>query len=353
MKILLVGFNLSGAMGDNFKYLVENLPKYDNRVNEWFVLTTKTNTYKSDNVDTYCLDYNKHNLFSIVKNCFEIKKIVDRINPSVIFITTPNLVYNLLLATLYGKRLVYYLHDPIPHEGEKFMRKALLTIQNKYVADKARDIIVASDNLMQTIKSKAIRIKTSVIELGLLDNLVYPQFKNNKKTVDMLFFGRIEEYKGLDVLVKALYRLKEEQKNYSYKVIGKGDITPYELDFKKLNVRVINNYISDKDLALELSQSKVVVLPYKNATGSQTIQAANYYYCPVIASDVGCFVDYIVDKKTGLLFHSGDEIGLAENIKKMLDDNNYKNYTKNLDDWLESKFSTRQICNKYYMLFDK
>ena len=33
MKILLVGFNLSDAMGDNFKYLVENLPKYDNRVN--------------------------------------------------------------------------------------------------------------------------------------------------------------------------------------------------------------------------------------------------------------------------------------------------------------------------------
>lgn len=353
MKILLIGFNLSGAMGDNFRYLVENLPKYDGGKNKWFMLTTKSNVYRSDNVNAFCVDYNKHNLLSVVRNCFEIKKIVDRINPSIIFVATPNLVYNLLLATLYGEKIVYYLHDPIPHEGEKFMRKVLLTIQNKYVAAKAQDIVVASDNLIQTIKSQTYRMKTSVIELGLLDNMVYPQFKDNKKIVDILFFGRIEEYKGLDVLVKALYRLKEEQKCYSCKVIGKGDITPYEWDLKKLNVTIINDYITDKDLALELSQSKIVVLPYKNATGSQTIQLANYYHCPVIASDVGCFVDYIMDNKTGLLFHSGDEIELAETIKKMFDSNKYEDYAKNLDDWIEKKFSTQRICNKYYMLFDK
>ena len=344
MKILLVGFNLSGAMGDNFKYLLKNLPEFDCKKNEWFVLTTNFNTYKNKSVYEYNVDYNKKNILNILKNCIKIKKIVKDIEPSVIFIATPNLVYNVMLTMFYGEKIVYYLHDPIPHEGERFLRKILLQIQNKYISEKSREVVVASNNVKMLIKSKKIRKKTSIIELGILDNLIYPQFKNNKKKLDILFFGRIEAYKGLDVLIKALYCLEKEKKFYSCKVIGKGDIVPYQADLKKLNVEVVNDYISDRDLALELSQSKIVVLPYKNATGSQTIQAANYYHCPVIASDVGCFVDYIIDKKTGLLFHSGDEEDLADNIKEMLD---------NLDEWFENKFSTRLICEKYYMLFDK
>lgn len=350
MKILLVGFNLSGAMGDGFRYFLKNLPEYDNGKFDWYGLTIKECTEKYTLIQMLYVCYKKKNIKKLIQTCIQIKKYIEKIKPDKILILTPNLIFNSLIGILYNEKIIYLLHDPIPHEGESIFRKIVLKLQNGFMVRRAKKIVVASENLVNMISNKRIRKKTYVIELGLLNNLIYPEFQSYKKEIDILFFGRIEKYKGLDILVNALNELNKQGKMYTCEIIGKGNISEYILDANLNNIHIVNEYVSDKELAKKIAKSKVVVLPYRTATGTQTIQTAYYYFCPVIASNVGCFIDYVKNNQTGKIFQSGDYIDLAKKIQEIFEQNEYENYKLSITQLLESKFSEKRLCEKYYQL---
>ena len=50
-------------------------------------------------------------------------------------------------------------------------------------------------------------------------------------------------------------------------------------------------------------------------------QAANK---PIVATDVGGIRDIVIENKTGLLSKSGDLKGLANNLRKLIDDDNLR-----------------------------
>lgn len=357
MNILLVGFNIDGAMGDNFNFLVNNLTK--NMKYDWFVLTSNKNSnLKFNEGKVLKVSYSIKSPIRILNECNRINKFVKKNKIDRIIILTPNLLYNIFLSIKFVKmRNIYYLHDPKPHSGEGKIRTIILKLQNYLCCSLASKVIVASEFLKKEIIDNNIlninEDKLHVIYLGMLDNLKFENVEINERKSDVLFFGRIEEYKGIEVLCEAIKKINKDNLLIKCKIIGKGDIYKYIKEEDISSFEINNNYVDDYKLAEEIAGTKVVVFPYKNATGTQTIQVAYYYKKPVIVSNVGCFNDYVLNAETGYIFENGNVDELANLIKKIIKNKSMRNDMGiNGRRFLQNKFKTEEIIKKYYEVLE-
>ena len=158
--------------------------------------------------------------------------------------------------------------------------------------------------------------------LGIYDNIrafVSPDTKPKPKNV--LFFGRISPYKGLEYLCEAMKLVHEEIPDASLTIARSGkmyfDIEPYK-HFGNIEVR--NHYIDMTELSDMLSRCSISVCPYTDATQSGVIMTSFSLYKPVVATNVGGLGEMIDDRKSGLLVSPKDPKALAEAIISLLSD---------------------------------
>ena len=130
----------------------------------------------------------------------------------------------------------------------------------------------------------------------------------------LLFFGLIREYKGLDVLLRALPRIADA------KLIVAGDpldpVQPVERDRVEWRLR----YIDEPEVAELMEQAAVVVLPYRKLDSSGVLATAIGYRRPVVVSDVGSLGEIVREFRAGLVVPPGDEAALAAACSSLLGD---------------------------------
>ena len=121
----------------------------------------------------------------------------------------------------------------------------------------------------------------------------------------LLFFGLIREYKGLDLLLKAMS--DERLDNYPLKLIVAGEFyekkEPYlqmidNLDIKD-RVIICDKYIPDEEVKNFFNLADMVVQPYKSATQSGVTQVAYHFERPMLVTDVGGLREIVSDGKVG------------------------------------------------------
>jgi glycosyltransferase involved in cell wall biosynthesis len=184
-------------------------------------------------------------------------------------------------------------------------------------------VAVACDCLKQDVTERygvpAERVISSFH--GVLDNLIFELTPPPVRDIDVLFFGRIAAYKGVDVLLEAVRALGSRGAPPKVVIAGPGSFplapTP--------GVTVLNRYVDDRELATLVARARIVAMPYRDATGSQVPQTAFAYGTPVVASSVGCLREYIEDGVTGLLVPPGDSRQLADAIERILRDSRFWN----------------------------
>jgi glycosyltransferase involved in cell wall biosynthesis len=111
---------------------------------------------------------------------------------------------------------------------------------------------------------------------------------------NLLFFGVIRPYKGLEDLVAAFDAIPPEQiEQYWLTVVGEtweGWTLPAELigaSRYRDRITFVNRYVHDKELDACLRGADAVVLPYRRSSLSGPLHVAMGYGLPVIMSDVG------------------------------------------------------------------
>jgi len=123
----------------------------------------------------------------------------------------------------------------------------------------------------------------------------------------MLFFGFIRDYKGLDLVLKAL--ADERIKKSGMKLIVAGEFYSNEETYMQLieelgvadQVILKTEFIPDDQVAHYFNAADVVVQPYKNATQSGVTQIAYHFEKSMIVTNVGGLAEIVPDRVSGLI----------------------------------------------------
>jgi len=253
-----------------------------------------------------------------------------------------------LLPFIANKKIIATIHDPVPHKGEKSIKKNIIHWIYSVVIDEYLFYSIYALNQFLAIRP-TLHNKTSILKLlpyTYINNFKRPTSKSEKY---ILYFGRISAYKGVDLLVDASDYISKRYPSLKICIAGKphGD---YTLDLTgKKNVQYINSYLSIGDLAKLIQHSLFIVCPYKEATQSGVLMTALAMKKPVLATSVGAFAEYIKPGVNGILVDSSVS-GIQNGITQMLTDDYYLELGENIEH--ESNEVVRQHnYNKYKQLY--
>jgi glycosyltransferase involved in cell wall biosynthesis len=245
------------------------------------------------------------------------------LQPDLVHVVAPH-VWNLPLV-LWLRRLripvVYTLHDLDPHYGTAF--SGLMRLFNSRIVYLVDRLFVYGQVYRQRLEAAGLSSdRIAVIPLlhlflgyqqeqALWQALNQPGWVTHEPFV--LFFGRLEPYKGLDVLLDA-FRLWSPD-NVKLLVAGRGDISAFSRGHPlPSNVQVLNGHVRD-DQAIQLFRTcGLLALPYIDATQSALIAAAYAFRKPVLVTRAGALPEYVEAGKTGFVVAPGDALALAQTL---------------------------------------
>ncbi len=174
------------------------------------------------------------------------------------------------------------------------------------------------------------------------------------KEINILFFGLVRDYKGLDFLIKALsdprlqgFPIHLTVAGEFYEPQGKYDEIISQLGLK--NITIHNKFIANEDVKNYFCACDLVVLPYKTATQSGVTQIAFHFERPMLVTDVGGLAEIVKHGKSGYVCQPNPQ-SLADSLY---------DFCENRTDFSESlieekkKFSWASMTNAIRELYNK
>lgn len=223
-------------------------------------------------------------------------------------------VWNLPIMLFCKKRsnIFQMIHDVIPHKGDK--GASLVDFMNKIVCKLAHNIILCNEKYVQTLCENYKIAVTKVKSIDMWRR--YGEYNSPIHSNRVLFFGRINPYKGANNLLEIVNFCP----NVHFDVVGKVDSQVEELIVelrKQKNVSVKSGYVSDEEMKAAFIDSDWVIVPYNTATQSGVIVDAYKYSRPVIAFNVGAVEEQVEDGKSGFLVEAGNNVAFANKINEV------------------------------------
>lgn len=266
----------------------------------------------------YFLNRTKSSVKSIdyIRIMKKMCNMIEKFHPDVIHTTiVPDTVE--LLLYKFRSKMVITMHDPFLHSGKSNLR----SIIHRYIAIKLIPKIVLLNTVQKNKFINTYKIKRDRILINKLGAYTFlnkchsPIHKRDSETINLLFFGHIASYKGLEYLMRAMPIIRAKIPNINLTIAGGGnlyfDYAPYtNLEYIKL----INRYVSMDELATLLERCSVVVCPYKDATQSGVIMSAFAMNRIVVASNVGGLAEQVQNGVTGVLVRPCEVQELADAI---------------------------------------
>lgn len=206
-------------------------------------------------------------------------------------------------------KVVAVLHNVVPHEKQVFS-KAL----SRYFVSSVDGFVYLSRSVGDDLK-----VFDAIKPRAFSPHPVYDNFGEKLSRSEalkelgldaskryLLFFGFIRDYKGLDLLLKAMAEpcMKAEK---DVELIVAGEFYGNEEKYKTLErdlglqgkVRWFSDFIPDEKVKLFFSAADLIVQPYKSATQSGVTQIAYHFEKPMVVTNVGGLPEIVPDGKAG------------------------------------------------------
>lgn len=283
---------------------------------------------------------------------------IDKIHPDYIWYMDDSVICSNVGTYLNEEiKQLLILHDAGTHHptNHKSIRTVLVEkyteMVNKRFYKRVHRFVLLSQESMKTFCQLYPSYSGKAVMMTLGAHL--PDVDEEKPTeiyIDdqyLLFFGRIDKYKGIGNLLDA-YRAVSD-KAFPLIIAGGGKFTDKE---KKLidgcnNLTVINRYIGDGEMKWLLHHMAVAVLPYIEATQSGIIPLAYLFGKPVIVSDVAGLTQFVLDGETGKICRSEEEWKKAlinvSSKKHNIKENKIRDYYQTHMDWNKN---IRELFNR-------
>ncbi len=248
-----------------------------------------------------------------------LRKLLSEAGVDVYHIVSPhewNPILALVIRSL-GRPLIYTVHDPSPHIGAPLRMR----IANWLSVRLADALVVLTKQGRRQLLAQGFRAnRVFVIPLGVFTSFAQRSQDRGKAENLILFFGRIEPYKGLEVLLSAFSNIQAALPGWKLMIAGLGS-PPVPAELAGINsVEFVNRYISDEEVAVMMRRARFVVLPYLEATQSAVVTTAYAFGKPVVVTRVGGLPDMVVQGKTGLVIPPNDAKALGRAIKALAGD---------------------------------
>ncbi|HEV7665716.1 MAG TPA: glycosyltransferase family 4 protein [Chloroflexota bacterium] len=249
---------------------------------------------------------------------------IRRVNPHVIHFDEGSRRMLLNLIELGTAPMVLTIHDPENHSGERHWRSEL----DRYFFLKRASRVLLYNRALQPEFARHYSLRGGHVRTTQLG--VHHVFREwavgpiprGGRTV--LFYGRLSQYKGLEVLYAAAPLVAQRVPNVRFVVAGRAAPNYRPPSPPRLtnggSIDVIDQYIGNTHLANLLAGAHVVVCPYLDATQSGVVLTAFAFEKPVVATRVGGLPEYIDEGQTGLLVPPYDAEALAAALERILTD---------------------------------
>ena len=271
--------------------------------------------------------------------------------------------FNLRLARRFGFRVVATVHDieSLHHTGAGIQNEKYL----KFL--KVIDRVIVHNRFTKTeLTGRLPGIDEQMIHIIPPTDLD-PVFERNiprsgaRKALGLdlpedskiiLFFGKIKETKGLDILIRAFAGIK--MKNVFLIIAGrswKSDLQKFidlieTLDLKE-RVILRLEYIKNSDLPYFFRAADIVALPYRKVYNSSVLLRALDYGTTPVVSDLAVFREMVTDRYNGLIFKKDDIKDLARVFSDALDDDELRDrIEKNGEEYIRENYSLEKIGEK-------
>lgn len=243
-------------------------------------------------------------------------------------ILVEGIILNLSLRFL-SRRYLYTAHNILPHNrrNSAFFRFIYLIIYR--IPDV---VLVHTEEGARLLKEQfGVPVnKIKVISIGLNEEVpVTPLsrqearhmlgYTNEDRTI--LFFGRIDEYKGLHLLLEAFDGL--EIKNSKLLVAGSLRNAPYAsmitakigASARKADIRIDFRIVPNEEIEGLFKAADVLCLPYLHITQSGILFLSARFGTPVVCTNVGSLSDYVTPE-SGLVAQSNDSVGIKAALEQ-------------------------------------
>lgn len=218
-----------------------------------------------------------------------------------------------------GIRILFLCHNVVEHEMTEWKMMV-----SKLVLSQGSHFFMHSEAEAARLKALLPKADISVHPHPVYHQFPAPRVKHRRRAkLELLFFGLVRPYKGLDVLIEAMHQLKKE--DIFLTIAGewwyKDETLKKRIEAVKGRIEVVDRYITEEEAAAFFSRADVIVLPYRHATGSGVIPLAYHYGKPVITTTVGGLPEVVIDGVSGRLVKPEDPDALAKVLQEFLQKN--------------------------------
>ena len=194
---------------------------------------------------------------------------------------------------------------------------------HKYVHAISRDVLDRAESDF----GKAGAAK--VVHLGVQDQTRGRRARLFGSRVRVLFVGRLERRKGVDLLLDAAAKLIGERLDIEFDLVGSSSIhteladQSYEQWFRRtfagqadiLSRVSFAGQVNEDELHGHYAEATIFCLPSRYESLGLVLMEAMSYGLPVIAADVGGMREVVTHRSDGLLFEPGNATSLADAIR--------------------------------------
>ena len=252
------------------------------------------------------------------------------------------------LLQLLGRNVVYTAHNAFPHECNP------RSVRNFAELYRTVDhLIVLTEATRREIQKECPELtddRFSIIPHGDFGPL-FETFPTNETLAGQIrkkaagrkivgFFGLIRPYKGLEYLIDAFPKIKQQMPNTFLLISGSMLIGDEKQLLDRINKIIAPDdawidirFLPTPDLKAILSVMDVLVMPYLSASQSGNTVMAYSAGVPVVVTDVGGLAETVEQGETGFVVPPGDSKAVAEAVCHCVDDETHARLSRQVQEY--------------------
>lgn len=242
--------------------------------------------------------------------------------------TSCNLIYIMLKKKLPNIKYVRYFHSSFDKywDGRKGKLKDIIVKKVMEKAIQKSDLLIFISNAVKKSFEDNFNMhnKPSVVIYNGINSKFLKQNKEKLQEDDkynLIFVGRLEKVKGVDILIRALKKVHEKYLNANLTIIGDGS-ERYELEelAEKIEVKEYVNFLGRQNDVIDyLDKAGIFIYPstWEEGFGISVVQAMARRCIPVTFRKGG-LPEIIKDGENGYIVDNVNDEDLAKTIEKII-----------------------------------